>query len=73
MCFLIKLKYQVIVVYLAHVCFMKMLNAYSYFMPVWGIVKTTASRCRGQLDALLPETERPRVFVHRAVHGTEGQ
>ena len=46
---------------------------YSYFMPVWGIVKTAAPRCRGQLDALLPETERPRVVVHRAVHGIEGQ
>ena len=30
---------------------------YSYFMPVWGIVKTAALRCRGQLDALLPEAE----------------
>ena len=45
----------------------------SYFMPVWGIVKTTAPRCRGQLDALLPEAERPRAMVHRAVHGNEGQ
>ena len=46
---------------------------YSYFMPVWGIVKTAAPRCPGQLDALLPETERPRAMVHRAVHDTEGQ
>ena len=42
-------------------------------MPVWGIVKTAALRCRGQLDALLPEGERPRAMVRRAVHGTEGQ
>ena len=27
------------------------LLVYSYFMPVWGIVKTAASSCRGQLDA----------------------
>ena len=46
---------------------------YSYFMPVWGIVKTAAPRCRGQLDALLPEAERPRAMVHRAIHVTEGQ
>ena len=46
---------------------------YSYFIPVWGIVKTAAPRCRGQLDALLPEAERLRAMVHRAVHGTEGQ
>ena len=45
---------------------------YSYFMAVLGIVKTAVPRCRGQLDALLPETERPRAMVHRAVHGTEG-
>ena len=42
---------------------------YSYFMPVWGIVKTAAPRCCGQFDALLPEAERPRAMVHRAVHG----
>ena len=30
---------------------------YSYCMAVWGIVKTAAPRCRGQLDALLPEAE----------------
>ena len=42
-------------------------------MPVWGIVKTADSRFLGQLDALLPEAERPRAMVHRAVHGTEGQ
>ena len=46
---------------------------YSYFMPVWGIVKPAAPRCCGQLDALLPEAERPKVMVHRAVHDTEGQ
>ena len=46
---------------------------YSYFMSVWGIVKTTATRCRGQLDVLLPEAERPRAIVHPAVRGTEGQ
>ena len=46
---------------------------YNYFMPVWGIVKTAAPRRHGQLDALLPKAERPRVMVHRAVHGTEGQ
>ena len=46
---------------------------YSYFMPVWGIVKTAAPRCRGQLDVLLSEAERPRAIVHRAVHGTEWQ
>ena len=27
-------------------------------MPVWGIVKTAAPRCHGQLDVLLPEAER---------------
>ena len=27
---------------------------YSYFIPVWGIVETTATRCGVQLDALLP-------------------
>ena len=48
-------------------------TVHSYFMPVWGIVKTAAPRCRGQLDVLLPEAERPRAMVHRAVHGTEGQ
>ena len=42
-------------------------------MPVWGIVKTAAPRFRGQLDALLPEAERVRAIVHRAVHGAEGQ
>ena len=42
-------------------------------MPVWEIVKTAAPRCRGQLDELLPEAEKPREMVHRAVHGTEGQ
>ena len=31
---------------------------YSYFLPVWGIVKTAATGCRGQFDALLPEAER---------------
>ena len=31
----------------------KILN--SYFIPVWGIVKIAAPRCRGQLDALLPD------------------
>ena len=31
---------------------------YSYFMPVWGIVKIAAPRCHGQLDALLPEAKR---------------
>ena len=31
---------------------------YSYFMPVWGIVKTAAPRCHGKLDALLPKGER---------------
>ena len=46
---------------------------YSYFMPVWGIVKTAAPRCRGQLDTLLLGAERPRAMVHRAVHGTEGE
>ena len=46
---------------------------YSYFMPVWGIVKTAAPMCRGQFDALLPEAERPRAMVYRAVHGTKGQ
>ena len=46
---------------------------YSYFMPVWRIVKTAAPRCRGQLDALLPEAKRPRAMVYRAVHVTEGQ
>ena len=30
---------------------------YSYFMPVWGVVKTAAPRCLGQLYALLPEPE----------------
>ena len=30
---------------------------YSYFMPVWGIVKTAALRFHGQLDALLPKAE----------------
>ena len=35
-------------------------------MPVWGIVKTAAHRCRGQLDALLPEAERLRAMVHQA-------
>ena len=48
-------------------------TVYSYFMTVWGIVKTAAPRCRGQLDALLPEAERPRAMVHRAIHGTAGQ
>ena len=48
-------------------------TVYNYFMPVWGIVKTAAPRCNGQLDALLPEAEGPRAMVHRAVHGTEGQ
>ena len=43
---------------------------YSYFMPVWGIVKTAAPRGHGQLDALLPKAERPRAMVYRAVHGT---
>ena len=42
-------------------------------MPAWGIVKTAAPRCRGQLDALLPEAEKPRAMVHQAVHGTAGQ
>ena len=46
---------------------------YNYFMPAWGIVKTAAPRCCGQLDALLPEAKRPRTMVHRAVHDTEGQ
>ena len=46
---------------------------YSYFMPVWGLVKTAAPGCRGQLAAPLPEAERPRAMVHRAVHGTERQ
>ena len=31
-----------------------------------------AMRCRGQLNALLPEAARPRAIGHRAVHGTEG-
>ena len=31
-----------------------------------------ATRCRGQLKALLPEAARPRSIVHLAVHGTEG-
>ena len=31
-----------------------------------------APRCRGQLNALLPEAVRPRAIVHWAVHGTEG-
>ena len=48
-------------------------TVYSYFMPVWGIVKTAAPRCRGQLDALLPEAGGPRAMVHRAVLVTEGQ
>ena len=43
---------------------------YSYFMPVWGKVKTAAPRCRGLLDALL--AERPKAMVHQAVHGTKG-
>ena len=45
----------------------------SYFIPVRGIYKTAAPRFRGQLDALMPEAERPRAMVHRAVHGTVGQ
>ena len=31
-----------------------------------------ATRCRGQLNALLPEAARLRAIVHLAVHGTEG-
>ena len=31
-----------------------------------------ATRCRGQLNALLPKATRPRAIVHWAVHGTEG-
>ena len=49
---------------------------YSYFMPVCGIVKTTA---RGAVDSELwtarctmAPGRRPRAIVHRAVHGTEG-
>ena len=30
---------------------------YSYFMPVYSIVKTIVPRCRGQPDALLHEAE----------------
>ena len=30
---------------------------YSYLMSFWGIGKTTAPRCRGQLDVLLPKAE----------------
>ena len=45
---------------------------YNYFMPVWGIVKTAAPRCRGQFDALLPEAEMPRAMVHRVVQAPRG-
>ena len=45
---------------------------YSYFMPVWETVKTAAPRCRGQLDTLLPEAERPMAMVHWPAHGAEG-
>ena len=31
-----------------------------------------ASRCCGQLNALLPEAVRPRAIEHLAAHGTEG-
>ena len=41
-------------------------------MPVWGIVKTAALRCRGQFDALLPEAEMPRAMVHRVVQAPRG-
>ena len=55
------------------VCFIIIILIYSYFMAVWGIDKTAVPMCRGQLNALLPEAERPRAMGHRAVHGTEGQ
>ena len=50
---------------LSRVPFWQRQLVYSYFMPVWGIVKTIVPMCRGQLDALLPDAE--------AVHGTEGK
>ena len=43
---------------------------YTVISCLFGEVKTAAPICHGQLDALLPEAEKPRAMVHRAVHST---